>query len=104
MTKFGKREGKAPDAFDSVLFKRSENKEVVNISKIITYLQTTISTQPISSYPDLIWFRRMNRSSTLASVLSQKEDDRYPNQKVPLPPERIEDINQFATYFDMRHS
>ncbi|KAL6522346.1 ATPase [Orobanche hederae] len=31
--------------------RRSENKELVNIFKIITYLQNTVSIHPISSYP-----------------------------------------------------
>ncbi|MBA0613780.1 hypothetical protein Godav_014148, partial [Gossypium davidsonii] len=34
-----------------VLSKRSENKEIVNIFKIITYLQNTISIHPILSDP-----------------------------------------------------
>ena len=34
-----------------VLSRRSENKEIVNLFKIIMYLQNTVSIHPISSYP-----------------------------------------------------
>ncbi|KAI3883342.1 hypothetical protein MKW92_039588, partial [Papaver armeniacum] len=34
--------------------RRSENKEMVDIFKIITYLQNTVSIHPISSDPDVI--------------------------------------------------
>ncbi|KAH0851495.1 LOW QUALITY PROTEIN: hypothetical protein HID58_094701 [Brassica napus] len=40
--------------------RRSENKEIVNIFKIITYLQNTVSIHPISQIWDVIRFRRMN--------------------------------------------
>ncbi|PHU00595.1 Protein Ycf2 [Capsicum chinense] len=41
--------------------RRSENKEMVNIFKIIMYLLNTISIHPISSNLGCDWFRRMNR-------------------------------------------
>ncbi|MBA0738783.1 hypothetical protein Gogos_012107, partial [Gossypium gossypioides] len=51
--------------------KQSESKEIVNIFKIITYLQNTVSIHPILSDPGC----DMNRGDTLyTTILNQKKD------------------------------
>ncbi|KAL6565582.1 Protein Ycf2 [Orobanche hederae] len=54
--------------------RRSENKELVNIFKIITYLQNTVSIHPISSYPgcDIEWDSEKKLYSKEASYLREE--------------------------------